>query len=135
MLSQSYANILNLPIFGYGAKTSPFSTKTCPMFPLSRSIRNPFTPNHQSVLDQGYSDCLSMLELSVPVNLTPMLNFFKSLGVHQRKRLARRSKDVPDMKNTVDSFYVLYVLSTGIIDDVKDIMRCLTESDWMKLPL
>ena len=39
------------------------------------------------------------------------------------------------MKNTVDSFYVLYVLSTGIIDDVKDIMRCLTESDWMKLPL
>lgn len=39
------------------------------------------------------------------------------------------------MKNTVDSFYVLYVLSTGIIDDVKDIMRCLTESDWMRLPL
>ena len=76
-----------------------------------------------------------MLELSVPVNLTPMLNFFKQLGVHQRKRLARRSKDVPDMKNTVDSFYVLYVLSTGIIDDVKDIMRCLIESDWMKLPL
>ena len=82
MLAGSYANILNLPIFGFGAKTSPYSTKTCPMFPLSRSIRNPFTPNHNQTLDQAYSDCLSMLELSVPVNLTPLFTFFKQLGEH-----------------------------------------------------
>ena len=79
-IAHSYQNILNLPIFGFGAKTNSFSTKTCPMFPLSRSIRNPFTPNEQSTLDQTYSDCLSMLELSVPVNLTPMVSFFKKLG-------------------------------------------------------
>jgi hypothetical protein len=52
------------------------------MFPLSRSIRNPFTPNHNTTLDQAYSDCLSMLELSVPVNLTPLFTFFKQLGEH-----------------------------------------------------
>jgi len=82
MLSQSYKNILNLPIFGYGAKTSTFSTKTCPLFPLSRSIRNPFTPNDVETLEFMYSECLSSLELSVPVNLQPMMQFFKKLGVH-----------------------------------------------------
>lgn len=135
MLAGCYANILNLPIFGFGAKTSPYSTKTCPMFPLSRSIRNPFTPNHSQTLDQAYSDCLSMLELSVPVNLTPLFTFFKQLGEHQKKRLARRAKEVPDMKNTVDSFYVLYVLSTGIVDDVANLIKFVTENDWGKLPL
>jgi hypothetical protein len=69
MLSHSYKNILNLPIFGYGAKTSTFSNKTCPLFPLSRSIRNPFTPNDEETLAQTYSECLSSLELSVPVTL------------------------------------------------------------------
>ena len=64
-----------------------------------------------------------------------MMRFFKQLGEHQRKRLARRSKDVPGLKNTVDSFYVLYILSTGIIDDVKDLIRTLTEEGWYKLPL
>jgi hypothetical protein len=45
MIASTYGNILNLPIFGYGAKTSKFSSKASELFPLSRSIRNPFTPN------------------------------------------------------------------------------------------
>jgi hypothetical protein len=39
------------------------------------------------------------------------------------------------MKNTVDSFYVLYVLSTGIVDDVANLIKFVTENDWGKLPL
>lgn len=42
---------------------------------------------------------------------------------------------MPDIKNTVDSFYVLYVLSTGIVDDVANLIKFVTESDWGKLPL
>lgn len=118
MLSHAYRNILNLPIFGYGSKTSPFSSKTCHLFPLSRSIRNPFTPNDENSIDQTYSDCLSTLELSVPVNLTPLMSFFKKLGEHQEKRLKRKSLQVSAIKGTFDTFYVLYILSTGIIDDV-----------------
>ena len=91
MISHAYRNILNLPIFGYGSKTNTFSTKTCHLFPLSRSIRNPFTPNDENSIDQTYSDCLSTLELSVPVNLTPLMTFFKKLGEHQEKRLKRKS--------------------------------------------
>jgi hypothetical protein len=45
MLSTAYQNILNLTIFGYGAKTSEYSPNASPMFPLSRTIRNPFVSN------------------------------------------------------------------------------------------
>ena len=76
-----------------------------------------------------------MLELSVPVNLTPVFQFFKTLGEHQRKRLIRRSKELPEMKNTIDCFYVLYVFSTGIIDDVTSLTKFIVETEWHKLPL
>lgn len=71
-----------------------------------------------------------MLELSVPVNVTPIIQFFKQIGEHQKKRLARKSKEVRGCKNTVDSFYVLYVLTTGIIDDVAPLIKFITENDW-----
>ena len=83
MLSHSYRNILNLPILGYGSKTNAVSNKTSHLFPLSRSIRNPFIPNDENSIDQTYSDCLSTLELSVPVNISPLMTFFKKLGEHQ----------------------------------------------------
>ena len=82
MISHAYRNVLNLPIFGYGGKTSPFSNKTSHFFPLSRSIRNPFTPNDEHTIDQVYQDCLSTLELSLPVNVTPLVNFMRKLGLH-----------------------------------------------------
>jgi hypothetical protein len=77
MIAQAYGNILNLPIFGYGAKTSKFCSQASPIFPLSRSIRNPFTPNDPDTLMRTYSSCLGDLELSVPVNISPLLLFFK----------------------------------------------------------
>lgn len=91
MLSHAYRNILNLPIFGYGAKTSSFSNKSSHLFPLSRFLRNPFIPNDENSIDQTYSDCLSTLELSVPVNVTPLVNFFKKVGETQDSRLKRKS--------------------------------------------
>jgi len=63
-----------------------------------------------------------MLELSVPVNLTPMVTFLKKLGLHQEKRLKRKSLSQQAIKGTFDTFYVLYVLSTGIIDDVQELV-------------
>jgi len=39
------------------------------------------------------------------------------------------------MKNTVDSVYVLYVLSTGLIDDVAVCIKTLSEPQWKNLPV
>ena len=76
-----------------------------------------------------------MLELSVPVNLTPMVSFFKKLGQQQQKRLRRKSKDNPMIKGTFDAFYVMYILSTGIIDDVKELIQTISQRDWSAMPL
>lgn len=48
-------------------------------------------PNDQESIDQTYSETLATLELSVPVNLTPLVSFFKKLGEHQEKRLKRKA--------------------------------------------
>lgn len=50
MIAKSYANVTNLAIFGFGAKTANALKKSTPMFPLTRSIRNPFTPNDPETL-------------------------------------------------------------------------------------
>jgi len=134
MLARCYENILNLPVFGYAAKTVKHSPKVASLFPLSRSIRNPFTPNHPGSLMQVYSDCVNVLEQGFPVNLNPTLQFFRSLGVHNKAKLARKAEKLPSIKGTADSFYVLYVLSTGLIDDIEECLKTLRQ-EWFALPL
>lgn len=135
LITQSYANVTNLAIFGFGAKTAHSSKKSTPMFPLTRSIRNPFTPNYPEVLNEMYTSCLKSLEMAVPIHLNPIVTFFKQLGVHVRQRIATRAKTVSAIKNSVDSVYVLYVLSTGLIDDVAAVVQTLSEGEWKNLPL
>lgn len=61
MLANTYNNILNLPIFGYGGKTSPFLDVASQIFPITRTIRNPYAPNDSQVLNEIYDECLSQL--------------------------------------------------------------------------
>lgn len=77
MIAASYSNCTNLPMFGYGAKTSKQSTKPAAIFPVSRSVRNPFTPNDQETIEIRYQTILEQIEMTLPVNLNPLLLFFK----------------------------------------------------------
>ena len=59
-----------------------------------------------------------------------------SLGRHVRKSLDKKAKKYNhNILNTVDSFYVLYVLFTGVIDDISEALRVLYNEDWNKLPI
>lgn len=35
MIGESYSNILNIPVFGYSAKTTPTAQAAAPIFPLT----------------------------------------------------------------------------------------------------
>jgi hypothetical protein len=123
-------------MFGFGAKTSPYSQQTCSIFPLSRSLRNPFIPNDSNVIDQAYTDCLHSLELSVPINVTPMIESILNLGKHIRKNLEKKAKKINhDIARTIDCFYVVYVLFTGVVDDIQELVRLLHNEDLSKLPI
>ncbi len=76
------------------------------------------------MIDDSYSDCLKFLELSTPIKLSPLFSFLKSLGVSIKK--ANSSK--------LTTFYVVYILSAGLIDDLPDVLNLL-DPIWDSLPL
>ena len=41
----SFTHVTNLAMFGYGAKMTQYMKYTSSLFPLTKHIRNPFTPN------------------------------------------------------------------------------------------
>ena len=136
MVSSSYGNILNIPIFGFGAKTTPYASQASPIFPLSRSLRNPFTPNESNVIDNSYTECLNALELSVPVNVSPIIEFVLSLGKNVRNKLDKKAKKYNhNIYKTIDSFYVLYIFFTGIVDDISNVIKILHKEEWNRLPI
>jgi len=47
--------------------------------------------------------------------------------VHVKTRIGRRAQKVPEMKNTIDSVYVLYILSTGLVDDLAECVATLEQ--------
>ena len=77
MIAESYQNILNIPVFGYAAKTTPVSNKAAKIFPLSADLRNPFITNDPELIDEIYTKCLKNLELSTPINILPIFEIAK----------------------------------------------------------
>lgn len=86
-LAGGYENIMNLPVFGYGAKTSPFLDLASQLFPMTRTIRNPYAPNNNEVLGEVYNECLSQLIQHKPANLCSVFSFLKQVGEGIKKRM------------------------------------------------
>jgi len=77
MIANSYSNVTNLAIFGFGAKTSEKAAKASSFFPLSRRLRNPFTPNDSEILQQTFDECINVVIRDKQTNLNQTLNFIK----------------------------------------------------------
>lgn len=134
-VARDFGNVLNLPVFGFGAKTSPFLDVPSQLFPMTRTIRNPFAPNDPQVLRDVYSECLSQLIMHRPSHLTTVFQFAKQLGEGVRKRMARKAQEYAPIQHTVDCFYVLYVISSGVVDDAKELVKQISKADWNCLPV
>lgn len=115
MICYSYSNVLHLPIFGYGAKTISRSTTSASFFPLSSDLRNPFVSNEVDVINQQYTDCLKKLELAIPVKLSPLFQFIKNIGQKVKFDMDKNNREA-------QFFYVVYILSAGLIDDIQEVI-------------
>ena len=49
--------------------------------------------------------------------------------------MQRKAQEYAPIIHTVDSFYVLYVLSSGIVDDAKDLVKLISRPEWGSLPV
>jgi hypothetical protein len=65
----------------------------------------------------------------------PILLFFKSLGESVKRRLIRKGKDTSNIMQTVDSFYTLYLISSGTVSDKSEVVELLKAPEWSELPL
>ena len=61
--------------------------------------------------------------------------FLKQIGENIRKRMLRKAQEYAPIIHTVDSIYVLYVLSSGIVDDAKDLVELISRPEWSSLPV
>ena len=90
MIASSFGNIQSLPIFGYGAKTTVSSQRSSPLFPISRSIKNPNCENKKEAIEEAYKNCLNAIEISLPIELNPLFLFIKKLGNHIKSSINKR---------------------------------------------
>jgi hypothetical protein len=63
--------------------------------------------------------------MSEPCSLNPMLTFFLSLGIYVRSCISKRAKHQASMRKSVDSVYVLYVVTAGKIEDLSECLISL----------
>lgn len=116
--------------------TNVLLDQTSQLFPVSRTLRNPFVANERQVLNQVFNDCLQRITPAKPAHLSEIFSGVKRIGESIKKRMQRKSaEEFGPIVNTVDSFYVLYVLSSGIVDDAKAIVNLISDPAWSELPV
>ena len=82
-----------------------------------------------------YNECLSQLIQHRPANLCPIFTFLKQIGESIKKRMNRKASEHAPIIHTVDSFYVLYILSSGVVDDAKELIKLISRPEWSSLPV
>ena len=67
------------------------------------------------------------MELSEPAQLAPLLTFLKKLGVHVKNRLTKKASHNASVTGTCDSFFVMYVVSRGVISDLQQCVEVMSD--------
>lgn len=87
---------------------------------------NPFIYNTPTNVTEQYTECLKQLELGTPINLCET---FKNI-----KRIVTAATKTASDSSSIENFFVFYILSSGLIDDLADLLTML-DSSWDTLPL
>lgn len=73
--------------------------------------------------------------MATPINLSSVIKFAKDIGTQCVKRIKRKANKAPAMLNTIDSIYTLYLLSSGLVDDMDELKVLLSDKSWQSLPV
>lgn len=130
-----HSNELFVPIFGYGARTFPGSSTTSNLFPMSLNLSNPLVPNQEDELMNQYATCLQRIKMDVPIKVAPSMIFLKNLAQMVRDKQEKRNTSYKTTLRFPQIFYQAFVLTTGIIDDINDLLKVFECSQWACLPV
>jgi hypothetical protein len=136
MLSQTiYSSELYLPIFGYGAKTYQGSSETASLFPMSLRLASPLIPNQPQMLNEQYNKCLKQIRLDLPVKVQPLTLFLKSLAINVREKQEKAFLAGETAVKFPQVFYQATIITTGLMDDIDDVVKVFENSQWACLPI
>lgn len=126
-ICKSYQSSLNIPIFGYSAKIQSQASGPSQIFPISRDLKNPFIYNNPMNLTEVYTECVKSLELATPINLLQIFKMIKEIGMLAKEAIVH---------NKLENFFVFYILSSGLIDDLQDVLNTLFDDpSWSLIPI
>mgnify|MGYP004338474305 CR=1 FL=1 len=84
---------------------------------------------------ESYNKCLQQIKLHCPVKLSPLIQFLKQMALTAREkqetafRMGETSAKFPQV------FFQATVLTSGIVDDIDDVVKIFDQSQWACLPI
>lgn len=98
-------------------------------------MANPLIPNQIDILQDQYAACLSKLKIDLPVKLCPITQFLKNLAVLMREKQEKLNQTGSATVRFPQVFYQAFILTTGIIDDIDELLKVFECSQWACLPI
>jgi hypothetical protein len=103
------------PVFGFGAKIPP-NGAVSHMFPCNFNPGNPFMNGVDGIL-QAYYGCLPQIQLYGPTNFAPTI-----------LEVARMAKDPENLSKPVPDYFVLMIITDGVITDMQATKRAIIDN-------
>ncbi|CAG5112155.1 Oidioi.mRNA.OKI2018_I69.chr2.g6399.t1.cds [Oikopleura dioica] len=103
------------PVFGFGAKIPP-NGAVSHMFPCNFNPGNPFMNGVDGIL-QAYYGCLPQIQLYGPTNFAPTI-----------LEVARMAKDPSNLSKPVPDYFVLMIITDGVITDMQATKRAIIDN-------
>lgn len=124
-----------MPVFGFGARTFPGSSTTTNIFPMSMNMSNPLIPNEEEILVEQYAKCLSLIKMDLPVKLSPIMLFLKNMAASLKDKQEKKVMAGLSAIRFPQVFYQVFVLLTGVIHDIEELLKVFECSQWACLPI
>ena len=104
-------------LYGFGANSVCKKTEVSDLFVGTGDLLNPIVMTDH--LDKAYYDCLKRVELNAPIHIASVISKGVDFASQSQAHFLNQeeSKQQSQYKHAL-SYFVLYVLSTGIIDDM-----------------
>jgi len=103
------------PVFGFGAKIPP-NGAVSHMFPCNFNPGNPFMNGVDGIL-KAYYGCLPQIQLYGPTNFAPTI-----------LEVARMAKDPENLSKPVPDYFVLMIITDGVITDMQATKRAIIDN-------
>ncbi|XP_066933645.1 copine-3-like isoform X1 [Clytia hemisphaerica] len=121
---QDYDTDKQFPALGFGAKIPP-NWQVSFEFPLNFNAQNPYCQGIHNIV-AAYQSCVRTIQLYGPTNVAPIINHVTRFT---QSVLAQHPP------NTASNYFILLLLTDGVISDMADTVRAIVNASYLPISL